>query len=99
VIRVCPGNRGLENRKSTEDQHMRGVPVVGVAQYAFVPTAGAVLADWGDHLIRVPGSRRGAVPNRRLCLLDHVEGGARRPEGHSSALNGHHRISSLVIFI
>src|SRR6516225_11050107 len=32
---------------------MEGVRVVEVAQYTFVPSAGAVLADWGAEVIKV----------------------------------------------
>src|SRR6516164_382020 len=34
-------------------QPMRGVKVVEVAQFTFVPSAGAVLADWGAEVIKV----------------------------------------------
>src|SRR5262249_791649 len=34
-------------------QPMRGVKVVEVAQFTFVPSAGAVLADWGADVIKV----------------------------------------------
>ena len=32
---------------------MKGVRVLEVAQYTFVPSAGAVLADWGADVIKV----------------------------------------------
>src|SRR5215469_10220265 len=40
-------------------QPMRGVRVLEVAQYAFVPSAGAVLADWGAEVIKVEHAERG----------------------------------------
>jgi crotonobetainyl-CoA:carnitine CoA-transferase CaiB-like acyl-CoA transferase len=38
---------------------MEGVRVLEVAQYAFVPSAGAVLADWGAEVIKVEHAERG----------------------------------------
>ncbi|MGY8804965.1 MAG: CoA transferase, partial [bacterium] len=32
---------------------MKGVRVLEVAQYTFVPSAGAVLADWGADVIKI----------------------------------------------
>ena len=45
---------------------MRGVRVVEVAQFTFVPTAGAILADWGADVIKVehptrPDGQRGFI--------------------------------------
>jgi len=38
---------------------MEGVRVLEIAQYAFVPTAGAVLADWGAEVVKVEHAVRG----------------------------------------
>ena len=40
-------------------QPMRGVRVLEVAQFTFVPAAGAVLADWGAEVIKVEHAERG----------------------------------------
>src|SRR6201989_3553992 len=40
-------------------QPMRGVKVVEVAQFTFVPAAGAVLADWGADVIKIEHAERG----------------------------------------
>jgi crotonobetainyl-CoA:carnitine CoA-transferase CaiB-like acyl-CoA transferase len=38
---------------------MKGVRVLEVAQFWFVPSAGAVLADWGANVIKVEHPERG----------------------------------------
>lgn len=38
---------------------MEGVRVLEVAQFTFVPAAGAVLADWGADVIKVEHAERG----------------------------------------
>src|SRR5215469_1258390 len=40
-------------------QPMRGVRVLEVAQFTFVPAAGAVLADWGAEVIKIEHAERG----------------------------------------
>ena len=40
-------------------QPMQGVRVLEVAQFTFVPAAGAVLADWGAEVIKVEHAERG----------------------------------------
>jgi crotonobetainyl-CoA:carnitine CoA-transferase CaiB-like acyl-CoA transferase len=40
-------------------QVMKGVRVLEVAQYTFVPSAGAVLADWGADVIKVEHPTKG----------------------------------------
>src|SRR5450756_3118742 len=40
-------------------QPMAGVRVLEVAQYTFVPAAGAILADWGAEVIKVEHAERG----------------------------------------
>jgi crotonobetainyl-CoA:carnitine CoA-transferase CaiB-like acyl-CoA transferase len=47
---------------------MAGVRVLEVAQYTFVPAAGAVLADWGAQVIKVEHAERGD-PQRGLVRL------------------------------
>ena len=41
-------------------QVMKGVRVLEVAQYTFVPAAGAVLADWGADVLKVEHPVTGA---------------------------------------
>ena len=41
------------------DQPMEGVRVLEVAQFTFVPAAGAVLADWGADVIKVEHAEHG----------------------------------------
>ena len=40
-------------------QPMTGVRILEVAEHAFVPTAGAVLSDWGAEVIKVEHAQRG----------------------------------------
>ena len=40
-------------------QVMKGVRVLEVAQFTFVPSAGAVLADWGADVVKIEHPRRG----------------------------------------
>ena len=40
-------------------QPMQGVRVLEVAQFTFVPAAGAILADWGAEVIKVEHAERG----------------------------------------
>jgi crotonobetainyl-CoA:carnitine CoA-transferase CaiB-like acyl-CoA transferase len=40
-------------------QPMRGVRVLEVAQFTFVPAAGAVLADWGADVVKVEHAEKG----------------------------------------
>ena len=49
---------------------MQGVRVLEVAQFVFVPAAGAILADWGADVIKVEhplrgDAQRGMVTDRR----------------------------------
>ena len=41
------------------DRPLEGVRVLEVAQFTFVPSAGAILADWGAEVIKIenPGHR------------------------------------------
>ena len=38
---------------------MTGIRILEVAEHAFVPTAGAVLSDWGADVIKVEHAQRG----------------------------------------
>jgi crotonobetainyl-CoA:carnitine CoA-transferase CaiB-like acyl-CoA transferase len=40
-------------------QVMKGIRVIEVAEHAFVPGAGALLADWGAHVIKIEPAERG----------------------------------------
>lgn len=50
---------------------MTGVRVLEVAQYTFVPAAGAVLADWGAAVIKVEHAERGDAQRGIVTLLGH----------------------------
>jgi crotonobetainyl-CoA:carnitine CoA-transferase CaiB-like acyl-CoA transferase len=50
---------------------MAGVRVLEVAQYTFVPAAGAVLADWGADVIKVEHAERGDAQRGIVKLLGH----------------------------
>lgn len=48
---------------------MAGVRVLEVAQYTFVPAAGAVLADWGAEVVKVEHAERGDAQRGLVRLL------------------------------
>jgi crotonobetainyl-CoA:carnitine CoA-transferase CaiB-like acyl-CoA transferase len=50
-------------------QPMEGVRVLEVAQFTFVPAAGAVLADWGADVIKVEHAERGDAQRGLVRLL------------------------------
>src|ERR1700721_2333907 len=50
-------------------QPMEGVRVLEVAQFTFVPAAGAVLADWGADVIKVEHAKRGDAQRGLVRLL------------------------------
>ncbi|RZV54795.1 MAG: CoA transferase [Pseudomonadales bacterium] len=68
---------------------MQGVKVIEVAQFTFVPAAGAVLADWGADVIKIEHPERGdtqrgfinldgmAVEPNRHILMEHANRGKR----------------------
>lgn len=70
-------------------QVMKGVRVLEVAQFTFVPAAGAVLADWGADVIKIEHPKRGdtqrgfinmggiAVDKDRNPLVEHPNRGKR----------------------
>ena len=47
---------------------MQGVRVLEVAQYTFVPAAGAILADWGADVIKIERTSGGGDPGRSLAI-------------------------------
>jgi len=59
-------------------QPMRGVRVLEVAQFTFVPAAGAVLADWGADVIKVEHAERGDAQRGlvRVLGLETASGGS-----------------------
>jgi crotonobetainyl-CoA:carnitine CoA-transferase CaiB-like acyl-CoA transferase len=50
---------------------MSGVRVLEVAQYTFVPAAGAILADWGAQVVKVEHAERGDAQRGIVKLLGH----------------------------
>ena len=68
---------------------MEGVRVLEVAQYTFVPAAGAVLADWGADVIKIEHPVRGdaqrgflrmggfEIPPERNTIMEHPNRGKR----------------------
>ena len=70
-------------------QVMKGIRVLEVAQFTFVPAAGALLADWGADVIKVEHPVRGdtqrgmitigdlAHDPDRFTLMDHSNRGKR----------------------
>ncbi|HEY9545585.1 MAG TPA: CoA transferase [Solimonas sp.] len=70
-------------------QVMKGVRVLEVAQFTFVPAAGAILADWGADVIKIEHPKRGdtqrgfinmggiAVEKDRNPLVEHPNRGKR----------------------
>jgi crotonobetainyl-CoA:carnitine CoA-transferase CaiB-like acyl-CoA transferase len=51
---------------------MEGIKVLEVAQFTFVPSAGAVLADWGADVIKVEHSVNGDAQRGLIRVLGHV---------------------------
>jgi crotonobetainyl-CoA:carnitine CoA-transferase CaiB-like acyl-CoA transferase len=49
---------------------MEGVRVLEVAQFTFVPAAGAVLADWGADVIKVEHAENGDAQRGLSALMD-----------------------------
>lgn len=70
-------------------QVMQGVRVLEVAQYTFVPAAGALLADWGADVIKIEHPIRGdaqrgflnlggvPIPSDRNTIMEHPNRGKR----------------------
>jgi crotonobetainyl-CoA:carnitine CoA-transferase CaiB-like acyl-CoA transferase len=68
---------------------MKGVRILEVAQYTFVPAAGAVLADWGADIIKIEHPVRGdsqrgflrmggiAINPQRNAMVEHANRGKR----------------------
>ncbi|MEO6092620.1 MAG: CaiB/BaiF CoA-transferase family protein [Novosphingobium sp.] len=53
-------------------QVMKGVRVLEVAQFVFVPAAGAILADWGADVIKVEHSVRGDAQRGMTSIVGHT---------------------------
>ena len=51
-------------------QPMEGVRVLEVAQFTFVPAAGAVLADWGADVIKVEHAETGDAQRGLSRVMD-----------------------------
>ncbi len=60
-------------------QPMQGVRIVEVAQYTFVPAAGAVLAEWGADVIKVEHAERGDAQRGLFSIGSVSAGGAFAP--------------------
>ena len=60
-------------------QVMKGVRVLEVAQFTYVPAAGAILADWGADVIKIEHPVRGDT--QRGFLLARAERGGDRIDG------------------
>src|ERR1700733_10752714 len=60
--------RGLQDRGERMQKPMTGVRVLEVAQFTFVPSAGAVLADWGADVIKIENPVTG-VAQRGLVTV------------------------------
>src|SRR3954447_21775621 len=60
---------------------MEGVRVLEVAQFTFVPAAGAVLADWGADVVKIEHAERGDGQRGRSRVL-----GVSTPSEASSSL-------------
>ena len=54
---------------------MQGVRVLEVAQFTFVPSAGAVLADWGAEVIKVEHAKHGDAQRGFAAYMGAVAGG------------------------
>ena len=63
----------MEDAIST-DKVLTGVRVLEVAAWTFVPSAGAVLAEWGAEVIKVE-PRDGGDPQRGLVTMGIVDAG------------------------
>lgn len=66
--------RKAQWRAQINDQVLSGVRVLEVAAWTFVPSAGAVLAEWGAEVIKVE-PLRGGDPQRGLVTMGIVDGG------------------------
>ncbi len=60
-------------------QPMQGVRVVEVAQYTFVPAAGAVLAEWGAEVVKVEHAERGDAQRGLFTVGSMSSGGPFAP--------------------
>ena len=63
-------------------QVMKGIRVLEIAQFTFVPAAGAVLADWGADVIKIEHPVRGDA-QRGIQMLQRLAA-----QGEQRALEG-----------
>ena len=58
------------------EQPLQGVRVLEVAQFTFVPSAGAVLADWGAEVIKIENPVTGDAQRGLVTVFGHAPGTA-----------------------
>lgn len=87
---------------------MDGVRVLEVAQWTFVPAAGAVLADWGADVIKIEHPRTGdsqrglrqlghiTVEGKRNPVMEHANRGKRSVAVDISAPDGHELLMEIA---
>lgn len=87
---------------------MKGVRVLEVAQWTFVPAAGAVLADWGADVIKIEHPRTGdsqrglrnlghiTIEGNRNPVMEHANRGKRSVALDMSTPDGHELLMDIV---
>src|SRR6202790_1933597 len=63
------GQRGRQDRGERMQKPMTGVRVLEVAQFTFVPSAGAVLSDWGADVIKIENPVTGDAQRGLVTVL------------------------------
>ena len=71
------------------DRPMEGIRVLEVAQFTFVPAAGAVLADWGAEIIKVEHAETGDAQRGLVRVLGHAA--SREGSSFSPVMEGPNR--------
>src|SRR5271170_6313960 len=66
--------RGQQDRGERMQKPMTGVRVLEVAQFTFVPAAGAVLADWGADVIKIENPITGDAQRGLVTVLGRAAG-------------------------
>lgn len=56
------------------DRPLEGIRILEVAQFTFVPSAGAVLADWGADIVKVEHAEKGDAQRGMVRVLGHKTG-------------------------
>ena len=69
------------------EQPLRGIRVVEVGTFLFIPSAAALLADWGASVLKVEHPLRGD-PVRGVRTPVDAAGGATMPPGSSPGESG-----------